>query len=141
MEINTSTQQKVETLKEFFNRHMTAIDIIAGVLITVLVMATVFVYTQYREVARELVAVQDKGAAVETNRKVLDFAKMFIDDVLKADGEIDFDTRLKLESAVRSLEDKTIFDAWQRFTGSSTERQAQDAVKDLLSVLVAKIQY
>ena len=141
MEINTSTQQKVETLKEFFNRHMTAIDIIAGVLITVLVMATVFVYTQYREVARELVAVQDQGAAVETNRKVLDFAKMFIDDVLKSDGEIDFDTRLKLESAVRSLEDKTIFDAWQRFTGSSTERQAQDAVKDLLSVLVAKIQY
>jgi predicted negative regulator of RcsB-dependent stress response len=141
MEINTSTQQKVETLKEFFNRHMTAIDIIAGVLITVLVMATVFVYTQYREVARELVAVQDKGVAVETNRKVLDFAKMFIDDVLKSDGEIDFDTRLKLESAVRSLEDKTIFDAWQRFTGSSTERQAQDAVKDLLSVLVAKIQY
>ncbi len=120
---------------------MTAIDIIAGVLITVLVMATVFVYTQYREVARELVAVQDKGVAVETNRKVLDFAKMFIDDVLKSDGEIDFDTRLKLESAVRSLEDKTIFDAWQRFTGSSTERQAQDAVKDLLSVLVAKIQY
>jgi predicted negative regulator of RcsB-dependent stress response len=100
MEINTSTQQKVETLKEFFNRHMTAIDIIAGVLITVLVMATVFVYTQYREVARELVAVQDKGAAVETNRKVLDFAKMFIDDVLKSDGEIDFDTRLKLESYI-----------------------------------------
>lgn len=140
MEITTPTTTRAETIKSFFNRHMTAIDIIAGILITVLVMATVFVYTQYREVARELVSIQQKGVAIEANRKVLEFAKMFIDDVLRADGEIDFDTRLELESAVRALDDRAILDAWQRFTGSATERQAQDAVKELLSVLVAKIQ-
>ena len=74
-----------------------------------------------------------------TNGKVLEFAKMFIDKVLKADKEVDFETRLKLETAVRNLSDEEILVQWQKFTEAKTEIQAQAGVKTLLEILVNKI--
>jgi len=60
---------------------------------------------------------------------VLNFEQNFVDKVLKAEGEIDFETRLNLESEVRALDDEEILLAWQAFTSSETEKQAQTAVK------------
>lgn len=78
-------------------------------------------------------------SAKDINVKVLDFTKLFIDRVLKAEGEISFDTRLQLENAVREIGDQTILGAWQKFVESENEVQAQNAVKDLLDALVKKI--
>lgn len=50
-----------------------------------------------------------------------------------------FDTRLKLEAAVRSLDDEEILSQWQKFTESKTEAEAQTEVKNLLEMLVKKI--
>jgi len=62
-----------------------------------------------------------------------------IEKVLKAETEVDFETRLKLENAVRNLEDKEILARWSKFIESKTEAGAQEEVKNLLEALVNKI--
>lgn len=68
----------------------------------------------------------------------MDFNKLFIEKVLKAEEKIDFEERLKLENMVRNLNDEEILIQWQKFTESKTETEAQDNVKDLLYILVNK---
>lgn len=131
---------KNETIRSFMNRHMTAIDIIAGIIIALLVMSNVFMYLSYADMKEGVKLRQQKQVIALTNEKILSFSKMFIEKVLKAEGEIDFETRLKLESAVRDLQDEDVFSAWQKFTNSTTEREAQQSVKSLLSVLIEKVQ-
>jgi len=135
--VNVSTH---ETIRSFMNRHMTAVDVVAGIVIAILVMTNVFTYLSYADM-KEIVKVRrEQQIASLTNEKILSFSKMFIERVLKAEGEIDFETRLKLESSVRDLQDEEVFVAWQKFTNSTTESAAQSSVKDLLSVLIGKIQ-
>jgi len=75
----------------------------------------------------------------QTNEKVINFSKLFISKVLKAKSEVAFEERLKLENAVRELGDKEILDQWEKFVSSKTELDAQQNVKDLLEILVNKI--
>jgi CRISPR/Cas system endoribonuclease Cas6 (RAMP superfamily) len=63
-----------------------------------------------------------------------------IEKVLKAEKEVDFETRLKLENAVREINDKEILNQWIKFTESKTEDEAQNNIKNLLDLLVDKIQ-
>ena len=79
-------------------------------------------------------------AEAPVNLKVVNFLKLFIDKVLKADKEIDFETRLQLENGVRDLNDKEILAAWQKFTASKTEAEAQLEVNSLLTLLVGKLE-
>ncbi len=114
------------------------------ILITVillLIISNVFFGFKYLTVQKELQQTQTALEAQKTNEKVLDFAKLFIEKVLKAKGEVDFETRLKLENAVREIRDKEILEKWQNFTNSQTEEEAQENVKDLLEILVDKINY
>jgi hypothetical protein len=73
------------------------------------------------------------------NEKILEFAAYFIEKVLKADSEVDFETRLKLENMVRSIGDDEILALWNGFVGAKTELEAQDGVRNLLEALVSKI--
>lgn len=68
--------------------------------------------------------------------KLNEFAGMFIEKVLMAEGEIDFDMRLKLETAVRDLGNENVLNAWQEFIESQTEIEAQDATKKILHTFV-----
>lgn len=77
--------------------------------------------------------------AQQVNARVLSFTSMFVEDVLMADKEIDFDTRLALETAVRSLDDQQIFNQWQKFTKTTTKEEASNEAKILLDLLVKKI--
>lgn len=77
---------------------------------------------------------QQKG-----NDKVLAFTGMFVEDVLMANQEIDFDTRLSLETSVRALNDQQIFGQWQRFTKAVTKEDSSNEAKILLDLLVKKI--
>ncbi len=110
-----------------------------AVLAIVLLVGTVFFGVRYFAIQKELRAVKLSLETQTINGKVLEFAKMFIEKVLKADKEVDFETRLKLETAVRNLNDKEIFAQWQKFTEAKTEIQAQAGVKTLLEILVNKI--
>lgn len=87
----------------------------------------------------QLSAVARAYEAQQTNTNILDFTKMFVEDVLMANTEIDFDTRLVLETSVRNLNDQQIFDQWQRFTKTTTKEGASNEAKILLDLLVKKI--
>ncbi|MCX6722350.1 MAG: hypothetical protein NTY04_04190 [Candidatus Staskawiczbacteria bacterium] len=74
----------------------------------------------------------------QTSRKILDFRNTFEEQILLANKEIDFDTRLSLETAVRALNDKEIFAQWQKFTNSQTKQDATTQAKALLELLIIK---
>ena len=73
------------------------------------------------------------------NAEILSFARMFVDKILKANGAVDFEDRLKLESSARALNDEEILNQWVKFTESKTEEEAQGEVINLLSLLLGKM--
>ena len=109
------------------------------IIILILLAGNVFLGVKYFSVVKELHQTQTALQTQTTNEKVLEFSKLFIKEVLKAETEVNFDTRLKLETAVRNLGDEEISNQWQKFTESKTEVQAQEEVKNLLEMLVNKI--
>ena len=110
-----------------------------AVLSLILLIGTVFFGVRYYAVQKELQATKLSLETQITNGKVVEFTKTFIQDVLKANKEVDFETRLKLETAVRNLNDKEILAQWQKFVDSKTENGAQQEVKNLLEMLINKI--
>jgi len=77
----------------------------------------------------------------QNNGKVLNFTKLFIQKVLKAENEVSFGDRLELENAVRSINNKEILAQWKKFTECETEDQAQEEVKNLMDLLISKVTY
>ena len=77
-------------------------------------------------------------AKEKINYQILSFANMFVEKILMADGDVDFDTRLELETAVRSLNDTEIFNQWQSFTKSSTKTEASTEAKELIDLLLSR---
>ena len=69
---------------------------------------------------------------------VLAFTDMFVEKVLLANKEISFDTRLELETTVRSLNDQQISAQWQVFTKAETKEEASQQAKQLLNLLIKK---
>lgn len=111
------------------------------IIIGVLLIFSIFITIQYFKSNRESKQLKILLEKNNLNTAILDFNKLFIDNVLKSKGEIDFETRLKLENAVRDLKDKEVLSQWQKFTESNTEEKAQDEVKNLLEMLANKISY
>lgn len=71
--------------------------------------------------------------------KVLTFTSMFVKTVLMASQDIDFDTRLELETAVRGLNNQDIFSQWQKFTKAVTKEDASIEAKLLLDLLIKNV--
>ena len=109
------------------------------IIVLILLAGNVFFGVKYFIVQKELGQTQATLETQKTNEKVLEFTELFIEKVLKAETEIDFETRLKLESAVRNLDDEEILVQWQKFVESGTESEAQNEVKNLLEMLIDKI--
>jgi Na+-transporting NADH:ubiquinone oxidoreductase subunit NqrC len=109
------------------------------IIILILLVGNVFLGIKYFSVIKELRQTQAALEIQVINDKVLEFANLFIEKVLKSETEVDFETRLKLENAVRNLGDEEILNQWQKFTESKTESDAQAEVKNLLGMLINKI--
>lgn len=109
------------------------------IIFIVLVGTSLLFGGMYFEANKELESTKVIISSQRYSGKYLDFLKMFIKLVIKSDKEVDFDTRLKLENAVRGLEDADVLAVWQRFVNSTNETEAQKNVKELLAVLVEKI--
>ncbi|MEK9132269.1 MAG: hypothetical protein AAB606_00980 [Patescibacteria group bacterium] len=109
------------------------------VIVLILLASDVFLGINYFSAVKELRQAQTALETQKTNDKVLEFTKLFIGKVLKAQTEVDFETRLKLENAVRNLGDKEILNQWSKFIGSKTEIGVQEEIKDLLEMVVNKI--
>jgi len=108
--------------------------------VAILVIGNIYLGYNYLLATEELQKIKSAEAKVVSNEKVIDFTSLFIKKVLQADKEVDFETRLSLENAVRNLKDEEIMAQWSNFVGSKTEAEAQNSVKNLLGILVAKIQ-
>ena len=121
------------------NRPIAISNLFWIILVLILLAGNVFLGFKYFSAQKEFRQAQTALQTQTTNEKVLKFSKLFIKEVLKAETEVNFDTRLKLENAVRNLGDEEILAQWQRFTESKTEVQAQKEVKNLLEMLVNKI--
>ena len=93
---------------------------------------------EYTALKKELRTTRAELSARQLNEKVLDFYRLFIVKVLKTEGEVDFETRLQLENAVRELQDDEVLAQWNKFTNSKDEQEAQLEVKNLLEMLVEK---
>ena|SRR3989338_9383483 len=77
----------------------------------------------------------------QINLRVLSFTGLFIEKVLMSNQEVDFDTRLALETMVRNLNDQEILQQWEKFTGATDGGKASTEAKVLLNILVKKIAY
>lgn len=114
--------------------------IVLMIVIGVLVIGNAFFAPNYFFASKDLQEIKSTQSKTELNGKVVNFTSMFIKKVLQANTEVDFETRLSLENAVRDLKDEQIMAEWQNFTNSKTEAEAQNSVKKLLGILVEKIQ-
>ncbi len=112
--------------------------ITAVVCVLALVLSGLF-FVQYQKVSSELAQVKTQLTGRAQDTKVVAFLNLFIDKVLKAKSEIDFETRLQLENAVRELNNPEILAQWRKFVESPNESQAQLEVKDLLALLARQL--
>ena len=95
------------------------------IVVLILLASNAFFAVKYFSTQKELNQAKIIADAKSVNEKVLNFTKLFITEVLKAEGEVDFETRLKLENAVRDLGDDEILENWTKFVDSKTESEAQ----------------
>ena len=112
--------------------------LLASVVILLLLSSNAFFIYSLLNIQKELA---EKDAALEdyqSKEPVLEFTSLFIERVLKAEKEVDFDTRLDLENKVRDLEDAEILEQWNRFVNADDEIEAQAEVKDLLGMPLKK---
>lgn len=116
-------------------------NLVWGVIVVILLATSILFGAGYFSIQKELEETKDIVKEQQINVKVISFTSLFIEKVLKAEGEVSFEDRLSLENSVRELEDEEILNLWQRFVDSETEDGAQAGVKDLLEILIAKISY
>ena len=109
-------------------------------LIVLLLAGLAFASFRYMNVQQELRQAQAALSVQNINENTLAFTQLFIDKVLNTEGEVDFETRLQLENAVRAIGDEQILIQWKRFSESANEQEAQVEVKNLLSLLISKIE-
>lgn len=118
---------------------ITLSNLFCVIIILALIAGNIFFGVKYVNMQKILRQTQATVKTQQKDARVLIFTKLFVDKVLKADNEVNFETRLELENAVRNLEDEEILSQWQQFTESKTEADAQEQVKNLLGMLINKI--
>ena len=119
---------------------MKKITLILAVLALILIIIVSFLGYKYSTLQKELELLESDLKVRQVNEKVLDFTKFFIEKVLQAELEVDFETRLLLENKVRNLDDPEVLAKWNIFVESKTEEDAQKNVKNFLESLVNKLE-
>lgn len=109
------------------------------VLVLILAGISVFFAWKYSVAWQELGDARVQLSQRAPERKAIEFTRTFVVRVLKAEHEVSFDDRLRLENMVRDLKDNAVLDEWNRFVSSKTESEAQEQAKNLLSLLVSKM--
>lgn len=108
------------------------------IVVGALAISNVYFYMKVHSLSKELAISQTDATSVHKNERIINFTQLFIEKVLNADKEVDFETRLQLENAARDLKDSEVLAEWQKFTNSKTEAEAQSEVKNLLRLLISK---
>ena len=112
-------------------------------ILVIIILAGILMFTivQYSDLQNKLSDAQNELRAYELNTKVLNFQKLFVEEVLGSTEEIDFEMRIQLETAVRDIGDEEILNEWNKFSaGNATEEEVQHCVINLLILLSDKLQ-
>ncbi len=112
--------------------------IIVIILISAILAGVSFLYVFNRielNNAQKLLKVQ------QINEKALSLTKFFVEKVLQGQSEVNFEDRLKLENAVRDLNDQKVFLQWQKIVKSKTDKETQQEVGAFLNLLLNKLSY
>lgn len=75
----------------------------------------------------------------QADQKATFFVKLFINKVLLSTEPINFEDRLKLENAVRDIDDPEIFAQWQKFTASKDDAETQKIVGIILKLIIDRM--
>jgi hypothetical protein len=76
------------------------------IIILFLLVTNAVVAMQYLSVRSELQETKELVSDQRRNQQTLDFYQLFVEEVLHAEGEVDFETRLQLENSVRGIGDE-----------------------------------
>ncbi len=107
--------------------------------IVLLVAGNILFGVQYFLQAAETKKLQGQLESQKTKEQAVLFLNLFVQKVLKTDKEVSFEDRLKLENAIRDINDPVLLQKWEAFTGGTNEFEIQKGVKDLLEALAKKI--
>lgn len=108
------------------------------IVVTLLVASNIYFAVKYFFAQRQLRQTENYLEVIQFNKKYLDFNKLFIAKILKAEGTVDIESRLELENAVRNLNDAEILSQWKKFINSPDGEEAQKAIKNLLGLLAER---
>ncbi|HEY4505008.1 MAG TPA: hypothetical protein VJI73_04530 [Candidatus Paceibacterota bacterium] len=114
--------------------HVITVTII-GILVIAVVGLTFYVSSLNDQITGKVPIVKQSSKQTQ----IVLFMNDFINSVLDAPGEVDFETRLRLENEVRDTKDADILAAWKAFTEGKSEADAQERVIELLKVLATKL--
>jgi len=121
------------------NKSISIVEIFWIVLVVILIVGNIIFISKYLGFKKQFQEEQSRIEVQKLNGEILQFTQLFVEKVLDTNTEVDFETRLKLENAVRNLDDQEILAQWNEFVESQTESEAQENVKNLLKTLIAKI--
>lgn len=79
-----------------------------------------------------------RAQEVEASSRLQEFRDLFDEKILLSDKEVDFETRLQLETAVRNLNDPQVLAQWEKFTQSTSKEEATVQARNLLGLLIKK---
>lgn len=108
------------------------------IIISLLLILVLLIGWQYFSLNKKMTAIFQRDSR---NAEILLFNQLFVDKVLNAKGEVSYQDRLNIESAIASINDKQISEAWQSFLASANEAEAQKRVLYMLSLFPQKIEY
>lgn len=109
------------------------------IIILTLLVGNIFFAVKYSSAIKKLARAEAVKANQQKNQKIIEFNKLFIEKVLISGKEVDFDSRLQLENAVRGLNDPEILADWQNFIASQEPSEAQKNVLILIKALAEKM--
>ena len=114
-------------------------NILVGIVVFSIILNILFVFkiADFRRNSEQIKQLPSEEKSL--NQNVVNFIKLFVQDVLKADKKVDEETRAELDNAIKYIGDEGISNSWEIFSNSKTEIEAQINVKILIEYLINKL--
>ncbi|MEK7673721.1 MAG: hypothetical protein AAB371_00795 [Patescibacteria group bacterium] len=115
-------------------------NILVGIVVFSIILNILFVFkiADFRRNSEQIKQLPSEEKSL--NQNVVNFIKLFVQDVLKADKKVDEETRAELDNAIKYIGDEGISNSWEIFSNSKTEIEAQINVKNLIEDLINKLE-
>lgn len=113
--------------------------LIQPLIIVILLFLTIFLCVKLCFYQKTINTLSYQANTQKVNIKIFNFTKLFVEKVLASKEEVDFETRFKLENAIRDINDEEILNKWREFTESKNPDEVQDDVIALMQKLLDKM--